>query len=210
MEKTPLSCIDCGAVNCKYHNRRFPDFCLTTNLDPEELRQALALYDQEENHRLMIAAALTECEGYQIPRIQEIGRFAQRLGCRRVGIATCVGLIDEARLIARHLRLQGLEVYGVACKVGLVPKRSLGIPPECDQCGEYSCNPILQARLLNRIGTDLNVVVGLCVGHDSLFYKHSQAPVTTAVTKDRVLCHNPAAARYTNYYKERLFGKEQG
>ena len=69
------------------------------------------------------------------------------------------------------------------------------------------CNPIMQAKLLNDARTDLNVVVGLCVGHDSLFYKYSEAMVTTAVTKDRVLGHNPAAALYTaeSYYKKKLF-----
>lgn len=205
METTPRSCIDCGTAGCNRGKGPFPEFCLTENLDPEELRAALALYEEEENHTLLLAAAVTECEGYHIPRIQEIGRFAQRIGCRRVGIATCVGLINEARLIARHLRLMGLEVYGVGCKVGMVPKHELGLPLECEECGEYSCNPILQATLLNRIGTQLNVVVGLCVGHDSLFYKYSDAPVTTAITKDRVLSHNPAGALYTGYYKSQLF-----
>ena len=71
------------------------------------------------------------------------------------------------------------------------------------------CNPILQAKLLNAAKTDLNVVVGLCVGHDSLFYKYSDAIVTTAVTKDRVLGHNPAAALYTaNSYYSKL--KQEG
>ena len=66
------------------------------------------------------------------------------------------------------------------------------------------CNPILQAKMLNKVKTDLNVVVGLCVGHDSLFYKHSDAIVTTAVTNDRVLGHNPVAALYTadTYYSK--------
>ncbi len=65
------------------------------------------------------------------------------------------------------------------------------------------CNPILQAKMLNHAKTDLNVVVGLCVGHDSLFYKYSEAITTTMITKDRVLGHNPAAALYTadTYYK---------
>ena len=64
---------------------------------------------------------------------------------------------------------------------------------------------MLQAQLLNAQKTDLNVVVGLCVGHDSLFMKHSDAPVTTLITKDRVLGHNPAAALYTsNFYYKRL------
>ena len=68
------------------------------------------------------------------------------------------------------------------------------------------CNPILQAQLLNREQTDLNVVVGLCVGHDSLFYRYSQAVTTTLVVKDRVLGHNPVAALYTapSYYKKLL------
>ena len=69
-----------------------------------------------------------------------------------------------------------------------------------------SGNRLPHAKYLNKEKTDLNVVVGLCVGHDSLFYKHSDAPVTTAVTKDRVLGHNPVAALYTaeSYYKKLL------
>ena len=68
------------------------------------------------------------------------------------------------------------------------------------------CNPILQAKMLNEAGTELNVVVGLCVGHDSLFYKYSDALCTTAETKDRVLGHNPVAALYTaeTYYKKTI------
>ena len=64
------------------------------------------------------------------------------------------------------------------------------------------CNPILQAKQLNAEKTDLDVVIGLCVGHDSLFYKYSDAVVTTLLTKDRVLGHNPVAALYQtrSYY----------
>ena len=72
--------------------------------------------------------------------------------------------------------------------------------------GAAMCNPILQARLLNEAHTDLNVVIGLCVGHDSLFYKYSEAYATTLVTKDRVTGNNPAAALYTaeSYYKKKF------
>jgi uncharacterized metal-binding protein len=96
----------------------------------------------------------------------------------------------------------------VLCKVGSVDKTEIGIPDELKvKRGSYEaiCNPILQARLLNEQKTDLNVLVGLCVGHDCLFIKHSDAPVTTLITKDRVLGHNPAAALYTsNFYYQRL------
>ena len=94
------------------------------------------------------------------------------------------------------------QVYGIGCKVGAMEKVSAGIPKECDKLGTVMCNPILQARMLEQEETDLNVVVGLCVGHDSLFFKYSAAPVTTLLVKDRVLGHNPAAALYTaaSYY----------
>ena len=53
--------------------------------------------------------------------------------------------------------------------------------------------------------------MGLCVGHDSLFFRHSEAPVTVLAVKDRVLGHNPLAAVYLadGYYHTRLFPGEQ-
>ena len=71
---------------------------------------------------------------------------------------------------------------------------------------EAMCNPIMQAKLLNEQGTQFNIALGLCVGHDSLFYKYSDALVTTLVAKDRVLAHNPVGAIYCadGYFKNRL------
>jgi uncharacterized metal-binding protein len=63
---------------------------------------------------------------------------------------------------------------------------------------------------LNRAGTDFNVIVGLCVGHDSLFIKNSDALVTTLVAKDRVLGHNPAAAlQFADGYMSRVWGPDK-
>lgn len=106
--------------------------------------------------------------------------------------------------MADIFRRHGFEVYGIACKAGVQKKVSVGIPEECSNLGPNMCNPILQAKILNEAKTDLNIVVGLCVGHDSLFYKYSDALVTTCVTKDRVLGHNPVVALYTadSYYKK--------
>ncbi len=60
--------------------------------------------------------------------------------------------------------------------------------------------------LLNSQHTEFNIVIGLCVGHDSMFYKYSEALVTTLVAKDRVLAHNPCGAIYLSegYYKAKL------
>ena len=132
--------------------------------------------------------------------------FAEKIGAKKLGIATCVGLIREARALAKILRNNGFEVYSVGCKVGSVLKTEVGIDPKCEYPGPYMCNPVLQAELLNEAKTDLNLVVGLCVGHDSLFYKYSEALVTTLVAKDRVLAHNPVGALYQaeGYYSRLL------
>lgn len=59
---------------------------------------------------------------------------AKRIGAKKIGIATCVGLIEESRIFARILKLNGFDVYGVACKVGSVDKTDIGLDPK------YTCN----------------------------------------------------------------------
>lgn len=204
---TTLTCTDCGTQNCKFKDRTYPDFCLTTHLKPEDIEWALERYEEGRNHNIMVASAEVEYEGYcQWTRVEEIMAFARKINAHRIGIANCIGLLNEARIFARILRANGFEPYSVLCKVAGKSKSSIGIPQECENIGAAMCNPILQARLLNEAHTDLNVVIGLCVGHDSLFYKYSDAYVTTLVTKDRITGNNPAAALYTanSYYRKKL------
>lgn len=209
--KNKYSCVDCGTQNCKYKDRTYPEFCLTTKLKDEDVQWALMRYDEGDNRKIMIASAEAEYEGYcQWTRVQEIMEFANKIGAKRIGIANCIGLINEARIFARILRSNGFEPYSVICKVAGQAKSSMGIHAQCESIGASMCNPILQARLLNEAHTELNVVIGLCVGHDSLFYKYSDAYVTTLVTKDRVTGNNPAAALYTanSYYKKKFFKED--
>lgn len=208
MGEKRLSCIDCAVTNCDLQDKQYPPFCLTTHMDKNVLADAMKLYEEDENHRSMIAAGEVEHDYYlQYTRIEEIMEYARKMGMKKLGIATCVGLINESRKLASILRYNGFEVYGVGCKTGVQKKTDVGIPERCNAIGENMCNPILQAKILNAEKTDLNVVVGLCVGHDSLFYKYSDALVTTAVTKDRVTGHNPVAAIYgaDSYFKKRFF-----
>ena len=201
------TCVDCGTQNCKFKVRTYPEFCPTTNLKDEDLQWALERYEEGRNHDIMVASAEVEFEGYcQWTRVQEIMEFARKIGAKKIGIANCIGLINEARIFAKILRANGFEAYAIICKVVGKAKSSIGIPEKCEGIGAAMCNPILQARLLNEAKTDLNVVIGLCVGHDSLFYKYSDAYVTTLVTKDRVTGNNPAAALYTaqSYYKKKF------
>ena len=199
------SCIDCGSTVCAKLKGEYPEFCLTTELDEETIARVRALYEEEENRRISIVSAEIENDFYQrYTRVEEVVEFAKRMGYRKLGIATCVGLIAESRTLAKILRKNGFEVYGAACKTGSFMKKDVGVSEEhMNNVGPVMCNPIMQAELLNREGTELNIVMGLCVGHDSLFNKYSQALVTTLIAKDRVLAHNPAAALYQSgsYYK---------
>ncbi|MBE6046223.1 MAG: DUF1847 domain-containing protein [Clostridiales bacterium] len=207
------SCIDCAAGACDGKHGIFPSFCLTADMKDGGERavlcdESLDKYLNDPEDRLIAKASATvEFENYcKMTRVEEICEFAAQIGATKLGIATCVGLLREARTAAEIFRHKGFEVYGVACKVGAVRKTDIGLNPEQESLGPHICNPILQAKILNEKKTDLNIVIGLCVGHDSLFYKYSDALCTTLVTKDRVLGHNPAAALYQadGYYSKLL------
>ena len=204
-----LRCAMCGVLACSAepNTKEYPSFCIIPTEKTVLSKAAEAYLSQDELREFALAAARTEAAGYcKEPRVEEIMNFSRRIGARRLGIASCIGLIREARILQEILEANGFEVDSVCCKVGSVDKERIGLKDEEKiRPGQYEslCNPVGQAMLLNKAGTELNIVVGLCVGHDSLFFKHSEAPVTVLVAKDRVTGHNPVAALYTShsYYK---------
>jgi uncharacterized metal-binding protein len=141
-------------------------------------------------------------------RVEDTIALAKLMGWKKIGIATCIGLLSETDSLATILTAQGLDTLTVCCKAGSIDKNSLGIAEEDKvrpNTFEPACNPIAQAELCNRAETDMNIIIGLCVGHDMLFNKYSKAPVTTLVCKDRVTGHNPVAVLYgQNFYFKRL------
>lgn len=211
-ETQEKSCVNCGALSCMKNDGQYPDFCLTTSLEQDDLDDMVQIYKNDPLVSL-VAKGSAQVEGAfygKYTRVEEIMAFAKRIEAKKIGIATCVGLINESRTFARILKFNGFEVYGIACKVGAVEKKDIGVEPQYIlKEGENMCNPVLQAKLLATKKTDLNVVVGLCVGHDSLFYKYSETIATTLVTKDRVLGHNPIACLYLtgSYYAKLLSTK---
>ena len=135
------------------------------------------------------------------PRIVETVEFARRLGYTKLGLVFCAGLRQEAAIVHHILETNGFETISVLCKVGRVSKSELGLEQKDQidmQAGDESmCNPILQAHILNDEQTQLNILLGLCVGHDALVTKHAQGMCTVLAVKDRILGHNPLAAIYT-------------
>ncbi len=178
---------------------------------------AKELYQEPENKRIAYSAGVVEATGYlEWPRMKDTIEFAKLMHYQKLGIAFCIGLLAEAQKVHQILGKYGFEVLSILCKTGNFTKSEIGEIPEEYQMtsktgypiGFVSCNPIAQALLLNELGSELNIIIGLCVGHDSLFIKYSKAPVTILIAKDRRLAHNPAAA-LNNYYYDNYFRKDQ-
>lgn len=190
--------------------RRGPGFC-PSKVDPDTLKRAHARYADAQTREMSRVAALVEAEGYcKWTRVEEVVEFSRRMGYRKIGIASCISFVDLAYVLSGILESHGFEVVSVACKNGSIPKEELGIAEHQKvRPGNFEalCNPVSQAELLNAHGCELNVLMGLCIGHDSLFFRHANAPTTVLVAKDRVLGHNPVAALHlADTYYGRVWG----
>ena len=188
-----MNCAVCENKKC-----REGEVCIEVeeNLDKE--------YFGSSNEKLYRTATKVEAEGYmKLTRLEEIIKFSSEMGYEHIGIAFCIGMSEEAKILYNVLK-NHFKISSVCCKVCGMNKEDFGINKIIKDRFEVMCNPIGQAYLLNGQNTDLNIICGLCIGHDILFTKNSKAPVTTFIVKDRVLSHNPAGALYSNYYKRRL------
>lgn len=197
-------CARCEKKTCSNKNDDYPNWCLQNK--GNWLSDALKEYQKEENKKIYKTAAHIETTGYKKwPRLEEIAEYAKTAGFKNLGIAFCIGLEKEAKIATEYFEKKDLTVNSAVCNCGSIDKKELDVPPEdrfSPEGFEAGCNPIGQAKLLAECDTDFNIVLGLCVGHDSLFFKYSKAPCTVLAVKDRVLGHNPLAAIYNaeSYY----------
>lgn len=192
-------------MKCASCNQKPLHKCYSEGFDCTGGLARVAGYDHDEVRRMLTSASEIEARYYmQLTRLEEIIKYAAAMEYKKLGLAFCVGLSREAGVIAGILE-KHFKVYSVCCKAGGIDKDSLGASHVIEGRFEAICNPVGQAAVLKEKGTDLNVVLGLCVGHDVLFNKYSAAPVTTLAVKDRVLGHNPLAAIYSNYYMKTRF-----
>ncbi len=183
------------------------------------LKAANKEYEVKEIKELAYKASLQEAECYsnrdQQPyimqptktRIVETCEFAKKMGYKRLGLAFCLGLTMEVKIVEEILIGYGFEVVSVCCKAGNSSKDIIGISDDekiYKGTDEAMCNPIFQAKALAHEQVDFNILLGLCVGHDSLFLKFTDIPTTVLAVKDRVTGHNPMAAIYNSksYYQK--------
>lgn len=193
-----MNCALCPTKECRTKGQN------CTKLSIESVKMIYA----EDDIRLMQAAAQIEGRYYnQLSRIEESVKFAQALDCKNIGVAFCVGLANEAKYIVKYFE-KFFKVHSVCCKVCGTNKQEFKLEQIKADNFEAMCNPAIQAKILNDAETELNFTVGLCVGHDMIFGRHSKATVSSLVTKDRVLAHNPLGAIYSGYWRNKKLGIE--
>lgn len=179
-----------------------------TNLKKEDV---ISAYTEDEK-KIMQAAAYVEGTFYNnITRLQETAEFAKTMGYKKLGMAFCIGLSEEARYIGKFYRQQGFEFYSICCKNCSISKDELHLKkvnPKATH--EPMCNPKMQVKLLAEKGVELYISCGLCVGHDTIFNKNCPGPVTVLVVKDRLLAHNPLGAIYSRYWKNKFKINDEG
>lgn len=220
IEMNEPKCSKCQPKHCTQgikDESLLPSFCPIKNFK-SLIKEVKRRYQTKEIKDFYIKAALTEKEAYDEkaareegravpvrPRIKEIAEFSKKIGVKKIGIAFCSGLSDEAARASSIMEEHGFEICSSICCCGATDKSELGVPPDYKIMGkekfEAGCNPLLQAELLNKAKTGVNIIIGLCVGHDMLFTMNSHAPVTTLIVKDRFTGHNPVISLYTKYHK---------
>ena len=122
-------------------------------------------------------------------RVEEIMNFAKGANFKCLGIAHCIMFSFEAELLKKYFS-KYFDVYTVDCKYGQIRKKDvLG-----GESNQILCNPAGQAEYLKKRNTELNISMGLCVGHDMIFSKASDALVTNLFDKDFTNNNNPAQA----------------
>ncbi len=222
-----VECALCKRVVCSSkHFLEGPANC-PTKIKAGVIKRALREYDTPEVREFARQASIQEFECYmnmpeglttRYPRVEEVAQFARKMGYKKLGVAFCEGLRGEAETLTTILANRGFDVVSVCCKAGGTPKEAIGIKDEEKIISKFRgpghwetmCSPITQAEILNEADVEFNILVGLCVGHDSLFFKYAKAPTTVLVAKDRVFGHNPVAGLYLSpsIYYRKLMRKE--
>jgi len=217
------TCMNFGPPDSSIDVQTVPDFC-PMKTDSDLFTQALKEYGKADIKEFARISSLQEAQCYErveggmrtkIPRIEETIQFARKMNYKKLGLVFCIGLANEALILCKMLENNGFEVASVCCKTGSISTEEVGLNREETIFGPdvYStmCNSIGQALLMNRIEPDWVIMMGLCVGHDTLFLKYCERPVTVLAVKDRVLAHNPLAGIYLSgsiYYMRLMAGKK--
>ena len=196
--RSGIDCLECTNRSC------FDGENLSTRLS-----ETYSAIDTAERQIMEAAFDIASESPRQLCRLAEVIYFCLEMGYGRVGLAYCTELEDAAGILAKVLK-RFFSVVPVCCKIGGISEAHLfsdgGAWRETDSA-KVVCNPIGQAQALNDAKTEFNIVVGLCVGMDALFFRNAEAPSTPLFVKDKSLANNPIGALYSEYYLNETVSK---
>ncbi len=205
-EKGTIMCGSCTKVICgEGYPEGIPDWYAAIRFH-DIVEKTRTEYSAPDNLEIYLASGKVVSNGQaKWPRTQEAIEFAKELKMSKIGLASCVALVSELRLVAQLFKGAGFDVVSSACQIGRVSPEDRGVNIHTTDLHGLMCNPIAQAEICNNAGTQLNYIMGLCLGHDILFMQHSRAPASVLIVKDRVTGHNPAAVLYAEHPRRSLF-----
>jgi len=180
-----MNCVQCSPKYC-----RSTDSCGAEKFNTEELNLE---YNDAQNQKIVQAAAALVDNGLagNLTRLQEMILFIKSMGYKKIGLAYCYGMEEQAGRLRHIFKNEGIQLSTVSCTVGGLSQKNVN----SSSCiNNVSCNPIGQAKQLNAEGVDFVIVMGICLGHDVLLQKNLKADFTTFVVKDRVNNHKPLLA----------------
>lgn len=185
-----LTCASCTKVACAvFDKNNMPTNCpsLHTNLVEESTNSfSKEPYESVAYHSARVSIDATS----RMSRLAETLDFIKRSGYKNIGLAFCKMVKSDADYVAKLLRKEGYTVNSVICRVGSVSNELLEHEGEnlIGAKGYVSmCNPVGQSIALEEAGCDFNIVLGLCVGHDTMFLQHTKTPCTVLGVKDKKL-----------------------
>lgn len=184
-----------------------------TKYEKERIDEITKKYNGEELKIAKVAAEIAVDRYGGKSRIEETIEFIKKMEYKKVGLAFCYALKEEARLFANLLDVTlnaktvltptkneeiskkdkeavKIKLESVMCKMGSIDREKLGLK-DFDSDSIPMCNPIAQAIFLNEQKAKVNILLGLCVGHDYLFNMFAEAPSIVLAVKDRLYDHNP-------------------
>lgn len=201
-KRDKLGCSFCNGEPCRHGNfERMPKNCPTLT-SSEIVEDAIEEYRNDPASKQLCDTIWRSYLPYtrKQGRVEALVGFCHDLGIRKIGIATCVAFLECAQILEEILEAQGFQTITVCCQAGAVDSRVLGYDPASlgRQRERFTlCNPIAQAEILNEGQTEINIMLGLCLGHDMIFTRYAQAPTTVMAIKDYVYDHKPSTALLT-------------
>lgn len=130
-------------MNCAFcpHHKCYTSGQNCTRLTHEEISE---YYTDEDKKMMQSVVCDREPQLFENDTVEESVFFAKEMGVKKVGIAFCIGLANEAHFCAQYFKNEGLDVQSVCCKVCSVDKDLLELEKIKPGQREAMCNPKVQ------------------------------------------------------------------